>query len=1580
MTRLIRTIVAALFCCIVGPVVVAQVKPGQYANGSFDAKGFDTINLGNLNVMAAIPIINKPGRGGTNFTYTLAYNGAVWYPASVNGVQTFVNTQNWGWQAQTEVQTGYVSYRSLSQVCTNGGTGHFPAVETLSVSYHDPFGGNHSFGGYIFDSMGLCPSQDHDGLSGHWSLDGQYQYGGPANNWVLKDRSGHIINAPEFQSAPSGYVSASYIDTNGNEISVDASGNFTDTMDKKVLSVSGTAPGPVTMSFTDAGGVERTATIDYTNYTVKTNASCSGVVDASMSNVPLVSSITMADESSYGFTYEPTPGISGAVTGRVASVTLPTGGTISYAYHGGNNGSGMVCADGSTSAITRTATTDTGSSVWMYVRTASTNRTLVTDGLNNETDMYFVKPSTGGDPAEYYETSRSVNNGVVGGTPLVALQTCYNHAAQGACGSTALTLPISQIDTYSVRDGVAMAGSTVKFNTYGLATERDTYDFGSTTTRGASLQKELWNYPASGIVNLISSYQVYDAWNNLASQTAYTYDTGTLTTTSGLLQHVAASGPRGNMTGVTQYADASHFVYMDYFYDDAGTVRQTIGSNGQTNFTSFDSTDTFTTGATLPSTPSGIAITQGAAYESNTGVTTSTTDANGFQTVASQFDPFNRPQTISYPDGGHEYIVYNPSYTIVTHDVDGSGARTDSHTHFDPYGRTDRHAQQNGQATNPWYQVDVCFDANGNASFQSLPFQGAGWGTAKNCSGTGDSTTYDALGRVTRVTHADGGYAQYAYHGRAVQFTDEIGVSRISQVDGLGRLTTVCEISSTGMGVDSTAPCTNATGTGLDIAGTGFFTQYAYSTNNITTIIQGWQTRVMQTDWLGRLISLREPEVAGGTTPTAFTYAYNSTGQLVTRTRPRANQPSQSTLTTTTTQYDALGRILSVTYDDGTPGKAFTYDATTYWAEASSQHNLKGRLSLAVTQPSSLHTGTLFSYDPMGRVSNMWECQPSGCGNAAKDRALWFTYDRAGRQLTQGDAVAGTIQYGESVAGELTSITNNTYNNATNPGALVSNVQNGPFGPTSYKLGNGLTSVMTYDPPTNSQFRWLCAGGVTTSFCTGGTQLYGIYALWKGIYLTNGIDTIENTGGNYTYDALGHMTAYTGTIGQATSYSYTYDRYGNRLSATPGASIAINKPYNTIATGGFYDDALGNETSDSVHSYSYDAENNLISVDGGSTAKYTYDALNQRVRIDNAQGSHEFTYDYAGRRVATWDANANAGIQGQIWWGRTPIAYRDSDGTTYFQQGDWLGTQRLLTNYAGSVVSNYTSRPWGEAYATTGKDDNISHYAGLEQSDNTGILHAQFRDYDSSLGRWLSPDSYTGSYDWTNPQSFNRFTYAMNQPNGAIDPSGQMFVRCFENCQSGGGGYYWAVGANQGGFGSGWNGFELLQELLTYAQSPNQYSSGANGNFTVSVTDRIGFNFQFWNFFTSGFTVAPSRPFDVAANKAPTQFDYWLQDVKHCGIDIGLKTTADDMNPFTLSAFGVVGTSADVASSWSQASLAAVGQYSAQRGLTVPLRSSIVRAGMEGAEAFGKVAGDLSSVYIFAAFADGIRAELDQCF
>jgi YD repeat-containing protein len=206
----------------------------------------------------------------------------------------------------------------------------------------------------------------------------------------------------------------------------------------------------------------------------------------------------------------------------------------------------------------------------------------------------------------------------------------------------------------------------------------------------------------------------------------------------------------------------------------------------------------------------------------------------------------------------------------------------------------------------------------------------------------------------------------FSYDGRATKWTDEAGnVTRITQVDGLGRPTKVCEVTSTGLtGSGSPASC------GLDIGGTGYLTTYSYS-GATTTVTQGGQTRVFHTDWLGRPTSVQEPE--SGTT--TYTYMKNSTGLIVTRTRPEANQTGSST-TTTTTQYDVLGRVVSISYSDGTPTRYYNYDTPAGWSNFT-QTNLKGRLSRMGAYYSSSGAESTFSYDAVGRVIEEAECLPS---------------------------------------------------------------------------------------------------------------------------------------------------------------------------------------------------------------------------------------------------------------------------------------------------------------------------------------------------------------------------------------------------------------------------------------------------------------------------------------------------------------------------------------------------------------------------------------------------------------------------
>ena len=342
-------------------------------------------------------------------------------------------------------------------------------------------------------------------------------------------------------------------------------------------------------------------------------------------------------------------------------------------------------------------------------------------------------------------------------------------------------------------------------------------------------------------------------------------------------------------------------------------------------------------------------------------------------------------------------------------------------------------------------------------------------------------------------------------------------------------------------------------------------------------------------------------------------------------------------------------------------------------------------------------------------------------------------------------------------------------------GTILRSIQYSAFGPTNYIFGNGLNGVRRYDSLGRGAGIFVC-GGSTSDGCSGGVQTYGMVQAIQGSRVSFAADTVLNTTSDYNYGEFNRLTGVNNVSG-GQDFSNTYDRWGNRWSQTvtqgsgPSPSVSFDVSKNHI--NGISYDAAGNILGDGIHTYTYDAEGNVIAVDGGATAVYAYDALNHRVRTTVGSNDTDFIYNVDGLRVSSWDATTSSPhmVAAYQYWGGLPVAVY-AGGQVYYSHHDLLGTQHLITNYAGSSTGNSLSLPFGDAFSPSGTDPDPMHFAFLDHDFESNTDHAEFRQYSPLEGRWMSPDPYNGSMNLGNPQSFNRYTYVLNNPLTYIDPRG----------------------------------------------------------------------------------------------------------------------------------------------------------------------------------------------------------------
>ncbi len=275
-----------------------QVARGTAPLGSFGG-GPDIINLGNLNAHYTIPVLSRAGRGNP-FGFNLGYDTSIWYPSTSSGTTSWTPVTNWGWTGTADLATpatGALTSEVFEPHCS-GSNYNFVYIWT----YTDKSGVRHLFPG-LTQASGPCGNATS---LNKLAPDGSgYYLQATGGSGTVTWRSGTLLGGP-----------GSLTDNNGNKITVSGSSVY-DTLSstKAMVTASGSpsAP-PVKYSYTNSQGTTSYVTVNYTNHTVQTAFGCSNIAEYQQSNIPLVSTISLADGSKYTFTYEPTPGHSANVT------------------------------------------------------------------------------------------------------------------------------------------------------------------------------------------------------------------------------------------------------------------------------------------------------------------------------------------------------------------------------------------------------------------------------------------------------------------------------------------------------------------------------------------------------------------------------------------------------------------------------------------------------------------------------------------------------------------------------------------------------------------------------------------------------------------------------------------------------------------------------------------------------------------------------------------------------------------------------------------------------------------------------------------------------------------------------------------------------------------------------------------------------------------------------------------------------------------------------------------------------------------------------------------------------------------
>lgn len=109
-----------------------------------------------------------------------------------------------------------------------------------------------------------------------------------------------------------------------------------------------------------------------------------------------------------------------------------------------------------------------------------------------------------------------------------------------------------------------------------------------------------------------------------------------------------------------------------------------------------------------------------------------------------------------------------------------------------------------------------------------------------------------------------------------------------------------------------------------------------------------------------------------------------------------------------------------------------------------------------------------------------------------------------------------------------------------------------------------------------------------------------------------------------------------------------------------------------------------------------------------------------------------------------------------------------AETVTYYYT-DQQGTVLATADAAGNILTTTDYRPYGAV--ARGEPGEGPGYTGHVDDTDTGLVYMQARYYDPASGRFLSADP--AAVNAGDALRFGRFTYAVNNPIGRVDPDGK---------------------------------------------------------------------------------------------------------------------------------------------------------------------------------------------------------------